>query len=432
MAYGLFGPGRRIPGFSLPNLEGLAGRGAFFDRAFVTTSLCSPSRATILSGLYAHTHGVMVNETTDVPDSVMTYPEVLRGAGYETAYIGKWHMDSSTDMPRPGFDYWLSFRGQGVYLDPVINENGKVTQRTGYITDMLTSYAVTWLRQPHNRPFLLVLSHKAPHQPAIPAARHAAALADLAVPEPASFDDSLASKPAWQRQYVRCGGGASALARCPDPQPPDVPPWSWDAKDADRLDYLRALLGVDESVGTVLSTLSAQGMARSTYIVFLSDNGLLMGEHRMGDKRVAYEESMRIPLVITGAEVAARRVDATVLNLDLAPTILELAGASVPMQMQGRSIVRLLRGENAPVHYSFLCEYASESFLPVVPDMQGIRTSSRKYVTYPGTSAGDELYDLVSDPTEMRNLAAAPEWAATRNDLRQQLDRLLQQTGAIQ
>ena len=164
----------------------------------------------------------------------------------------------------------------------------------------------------------------------------------------------------------------------------------------------------------------------------MGDNGLLFGEHGLMDKRCAYEESMRIPLVVAGADVTARRVEATVLNLDLAPTILELAGAAVPAQMQGRSLARLLRGDDVPVHDSFLYEYAGESFLPVVPDIQAVRTSTRKYVTSPGTNAGEELYDLASDPTEMRNLAAAPEWAAARADLRQQLERLLQQTGAAQ
>src|SRR5262249_14916151 len=130
MAYGLFGPGRRLPFLNLPSLESLAARGVVFDRAFVTTSLCSPSRATLLTGLYAHTHGVVVNESQELDPDIPTYPQLLRSAGYETAFVGKWHMDATTDMPRPGFDYWLSFRGQGVYFDPVLNENGKTFKRT--------------------------------------------------------------------------------------------------------------------------------------------------------------------------------------------------------------------------------------------------------------------------------------------------------------
>src|SRR4029078_11757578 len=138
MAYGLFGPGKRFPFVHLANLETLASRGAFFERAMVTTSLCSPSRATLLSGLYAHKHGVPGNASTDISPDLPTYPQILRAAGSETPYVDKWHMDARTDMPRPGFDYWLSFRGQGVYLNPVLNENGKSLTRTGYITDLLT------------------------------------------------------------------------------------------------------------------------------------------------------------------------------------------------------------------------------------------------------------------------------------------------------
>ena len=432
MAYGLFGPGRRLPFLSLPNLEALAARGAFFDRAFVTTSLCSPSRATLLSGLYAHRHGVPGNETTDLSPDIPTYPQILHAAGYETAYVGKWHMDARTDMPRPGFDYWLSFRGQGVYLDPVLNENGKSIKRTGYITDLLTEYAVNWLRQPRSKPFVLIVGHKAPHEPSEPATRHAAAMAEASWPEPSNFEDTFADKPAWQRQYVRCGGGPSAFVRCPDPQPDAIPPWPWPPHDERRLDYLRSLLAVDESVGSVVAALAAQNLARNTYVVFLSDNGLFLGEHRLGDKRLAYEESMRVPLVVAGPDVTARRVPVMALNLDLAPTVLDLARVSVPGDMQGRSLARILRGESLPLRDSFLYEYDTEGFFPVIPDIRAIRTQTRKYVTYPGMPSDDELYDLATDPGETANLARRQEWASMRTDMRQQLDRLLAETGAPQ
>jgi N-acetylglucosamine-6-sulfatase len=366
----------------------------------------------------------------DLPTTVATYPQILQRAGYETAFVGKWHMDASTDAPRPGFDYWVSFRGQGVYENPLLNENGRAVPRQGYITDLLTEYAVGWLRQPRTKPFLLILSHKAPHNPAVPAERHADALADASLPEPMSFTDSYEGKPAWERRYARCGGTPSAFAQCPDPQPDRIPPWPWSARDGERLQYLRTLLALDDSVGSVLSTLDAQGLARSTYVVFLSDNGLFLGEHRLGDKRLAYEESMRIPLVIGGADLTPRRVSATALNLDLAPTALDLAGVSVPAEMQGRSLAKLLRGQAATPRDAFLYEYDAESFLPVVPDILAVRTDSRKYVTYPGRPSDIELYDLLSDPNEMRNLAGRPEWAAEQGDLRQRLDRLLVETGA--
>jgi arylsulfatase A-like enzyme len=193
---------------------------------------------------------------------------------------------------------------------------------------------------------------------------------------------------------------------------------------------MRTLLALDDSVGSVLSTLEAQGLGRSTYVLFLSDNGIFLGEHRLGDKRLAYEESLRVPFVVGGGLLSPRRVAGMALNLDVAPTVLELAGVPVPGSMQGRSLVKLLRGEAPGVRDSFLYEYDTESQFPVVPSIRGIRTAGRKYVTYPDSPSDEELYDLGSDPGELTNLAARAEWAGVRADLRQQLDRLLDQTGA--
>jgi len=429
MAYGLFGAGRRLPFLPLPNLQRLASQGVQFDRAFVTTSLCSPSRASILSGLYAHTHGVMANESIELSPDIPTFPLILQQAGYHTAFVGKWHMDATRDSPRPGFEHWVSFRGQGVYDDPTLNVDGAVVKRTGYITDLLTDYAVDWLNQRTSAPFLLILAHKAPHAPFEPAPRHAAALADATVPEPANFEDSFADKPSWQRRYAGCGGTAAAFTQCPDPLPAELPPSPWSGRAPWMLDYMRTLLAVDESMGRLLATLDSRGLARSTYVLFLSDNGLFLGEHRLGDKRVAYEESLRIPLVVEGGDLAARRVSAAVLNLDLAPTLLDLAGVAVPGSMQGRSLVRLLRGEAAGVRDSFLYEYAADFRIPVVPSIVAIRTMDRKYVTYPTLPGEEELYDLASDPGELTNLADRPDWAPARADLRERLERLLQATG---
>ncbi|HXK09367.1 MAG TPA: sulfatase [Vicinamibacteria bacterium] len=428
MAYGLVGPGRRVPFLTLPNLEGLAARSVQFDRAFVTTSLCSPSRATMLSGLYAHTHGVFVNETVDLSPDIPTYPQILRGAGYHTAFVGKWHMNAASDMPRPGFDYWLSFRGQGVYNDPVLDENGRTVSRTGYITDLLTEYAVDWLQRT-TPPFLLILSHKAPHAPCVPAPRHAAAFADGDFPEPQNYEDTFAGKPAWQRRYVRCGGTPSAMAQCPDPQPSEIPPWPWAAHESHRVDYARTLLALDDSVGSVLSTLQAQGVASSTYVVFLSDNGLFLGEHRLGDKRLAYEESLRVPFLVGGGSVAGARSNVVALNLDLAPTILDLAGLPVPASMQGRSLAPVLHGGTPASRDTFLYEYQAESTYPVVPSMLALRTPRWKYVTYPD-GGDEELYDLENDSGELSDLASSTDWDATRADLRRELDQLLRATGA--
>jgi N-acetylglucosamine-6-sulfatase len=430
MAYGLFGPARRFPFLRLPNLERLTARGTSFDNAYVTTSLCSPSRASLLTGLYAHAHGVLSNEQVELPASLATYPQLLQSAGYETAFVGKWHMNAQSDAPRPGFTYWLSFRGQGVYENPLLNENGRAIQRSGYLTDLLTDYAVDWLRRPRTAPFALILSHKAPHSPAVPAPRHASMLPDAALPEPPSFEDTFAGKPAWQRRYAMCGGVAAAYTNCPDPQPAVLSPTPWPAQEPGRLAYMRTLLSLDESVGRVMAEVEAQGRASSTYFVFLSDNGLFLGEHRIGDKRLAYEESLHVPLVVAGPGVQAASVEPMVLNLDLAPTVLELAGVPVPASMQGRSFAGILRGGRGELRDAFLYEYANDAALPVVPRILALRTPNRKLVTYPESPGEEEMYDLASDPHELRNLAREPEWAAARLQLERRLSRLVEETGA--
>ncbi len=429
MAYGLFGAGKRMPFLELPNLDRIAAQGVQFDQAFVTTSLCSPSRATILSGKYAHSHGVRTNDDTDLSTAVTTFPQVLQQAGYKTAWIGKWHMDPRNDGPRPGFDRWVSFKGQGVYTDQQMNEDGVRVPRTGYTTDLLTDYAVSWLEQRGKEPFAMVVSHKAPHGPFTPAARHANSLADAQMAEPADFRDTFKNKPSWQRRYAMCGGAPTAMQGCPDPLPSELPLWQWSAREPWRLNYLRTLMSVDDGLGRMLQTLQARGLAQNTYVIFTSDNGSFLGEHRLGDKRLAYEESLRVPLVVTGPLVRARRSNGMVLNLDLAPTILELAGVTVPSDMQGRSLAPILKGDAHSVRDGFLYEYFTEGLIPVVPDIFALRTSRLKYVTYPG-SADEELYDLALDPGEMTNLAASPDYAAARADARSQLDALLARSGA--
>jgi len=253
---------------------------------------------------------------------------------------------------------------------------------------------------------------------------------DAALPEPANFEDSFAAKPAWQRRYVLCGGTAADVAGCPDPPPEVLPPWSWPAREPSRLDYLRTLLALDDSVGSMVSTLETQGLASSTYVVFIGDNGMFLGAHRLGDKRLMYEESIRVPFVIGGgALLASRRTSALVLNIDLAPTLLQLAGVAVPASMQGRSLVGLLRGQAERVRDSFLYEYFSDALIPGVPAILGVRTERWAYVTYPRLPPDEELYDLEADPLELTSLSAVAERAPAKAELRSELGRLLASTG---
>ena len=283
------GLGLRNDYFETPHLDRLAEGGVLFENAFVTTSLCSPSRASILSGLYAHTHQVLDNSTA-MPRDLRTFPVGLQDAGYETAFIGKWHMGGASDDPRPGFDHWVSFRGQGPYVDPTLNINGTRVEREGYTTDLLTDYAVEFLRgQDDDRPFLLYLSHKAVHAPFTPAERHRGAYSDRGYVRPPSMADTEANyrgKPDWVRAQRRSWHGVDGM---------------YDGRtDFDRFvqEYAEALMAVDDSVGRVAATLDELGLLDSTLLVFMSDNGFQFGEHGLIDKRTMYEASIRVPLIV--------------------------------------------------------------------------------------------------------------------------------------
>lgn len=414
-----------------PNIDRIAAGGVRFTNAFVTTSLCSPARGSFLTGMYAHKHGVRTNDGEDLDPKTPTFPQVLRINGYETALIGKWHMGESGD-PRPGFDYWLGLHGQGTYLDPVLNENGCDIHTKGYATDLLTDYAVKWLEKPRSKPFCLYLSHKATHDDWIPAERHKDLYSDVKFTEPASYKDDLSGKPEWMRMIKLRGG---KLKRPAPPVIPDrltPPPWSEDPADHEKkVNYNRTLASADDSVGRVLDTLQKNGLLENTLVIFAGDNGFFQGEHGgMGDKRLAYEESMRIPLFAMGPGVPrGKLLDPMVLNIDLAPTLLELAGAPIPLAMQGKSLTPVLAGKTTRWRDSFIYEYYREEWLPGMPTMLGVRTHDWKYVCYPELDDIDELYDLKADPFEMNNLATNPAYKDQLTKMQAELDRLCKETG---
>jgi len=416
-----------------PNIDRIAAEGARFVNAFVTTSLCSPSRACFLTGAYAHTHGVRTNEANDFDPRLHHFPQLLRDAGYETAFIGKWHMKPDAS-PRPGFDYWLSFRGQGTYNAPQLNENGRDFQARGYMTDLLTEHAVNWLREPRKRPFCLYLSHKAVHGPFTPAPRHQGLYRDVQMEKPASFDDDFAGKPRWMRASMMRGARREEwLANKDKPVPDAIPPGEWNPRDQARLNYFRTLAAVDDGVGQVLATLERLGVLDSTIVVFAGDNGYFHGEHRRGDKRLMYEESLRIPLLLRYPALAraGSAPEAMILNIDLAPTILDIAGAPVPGYMQGRSFKPLLEGGAYRPRASFLYEYWQEAWLPGIPTILGVRSERWKYIAHPEIDDIDELYDLDNDPHEMRNLALDPLYAPQLEVMKRELERLKRETDVL-
>lgn len=393
-AMGAFGH----PFLETPHLDALARGGMMFENAFVTTSLCSPSRASILTGLYAHAHKVYDN-ATPLDDAVPTFPRLLQQAGYRTGFIGKWHMGGDSDAPRPGFDYWSSFRGQGVYNDPEFNINGTRREMPGYVTDLITDQAVDFLRVPHEGPFCLYVSHKAVHAEFAPAARHKGCYADKTYPHPASMADTeenYRGKPAWVRAQRHSWHGVDGMYN----KKTDF--------DTFARDYAETMRAVDDSVGRIVETLREQGLLESTLLVFTSDNGFQFGEHGLIDKRTMYEASVRVPCIAHCPEFIepGTKCSELTLNLDFAPTFIEAAGLPVPARMHGRSLLPLMKGESRAWRDAVLYEYLWERSFPQTPTMLGVRTRTHKYIRYHGVWDVYELYDLERDPDEMNNLLA--------------------------
>ncbi len=415
-----------FPWFQTPHLDRIAAEGARFANTFVTTSLCSPSRASFLSGRFARRHQVL-NNFTEYPNDLPGYPSRLQAAGYETAYIGKWHMGEDNDEQRPGFDHWMSHRGQGNYFDNEFNLNGTRRQIPGYYTTVVTDHAVEWIRRPHPKPWLLVLGQKAPHGgPIQPEPRFEHALDAFPVRKPANYENyRLADgKPAWLEESLPTWHGHHGPL--------------YGLKEYDRFvrAYLATLLSVDESVGRVYEALKESGQLDQTVLVFTSDNGFVLGEHGRVDKRTMYEESIRIPLLVRYPPLARPGTVITqlVLSHDLAPTLLALCGAPPLKDVTGRSLVPLLQGKTRGWRTSFLYEYNYEAQFPYTPNVRGVRTDEWKLIRYPhGDGSPDrftaELYNLKDDPDERRNLINDPAFASRRRSLERELERLSKRAG---
>jgi len=401
------------PFLQTPHMDRIAREGARFANAFVTTSLCSPSRASILTGKYVHMHGIRGN-FAPFPAHETTFPQLLQRAGYETAFVGKWHMGTQEEV-QPGFDRWVSFRGHGRYDNPVINVDGEEVHESGNMTDVLTRYAVEWLRKEHRSPFLLYLSHKAPHGPFLPTARHSRLFENQPIRLADNAKDPLDGKPEWQKKWP-------SIAKNPFFQTPGY--------EEKVRNYYRTLADVDDSVGRVLAALEEIGQLDNTLVVYASDNGYYLGEHGLADKRSAYEESMRIPLLARFPKRIrpGSIIPQMALNIDLPATFLDLAGVPIPDEMQGRSLLPLLEGGKIPWREDFLYEYFREEAYPETPTMLGVRTAEWKYVEYPESGDLSELYDLRHDPLEMKNLSQDPRYAAKLREMKERLERLKKET----
>jgi len=387
------GEAARFPWFKTPNMDRLAAGGVRFRNAFVTLSLCAPSRAAFLTGRYNHLNGVTNNNTPFPVDSV-THASLLRAVGYKTAYIGKWHMGNQKGQ-RPGFDYSASFVGQGRYMDQAVEINGVLTPTKGWIDDVSTDFAIDWIKQNKDQPFSMVVGFKSPHSPR----------GGMNLPE------RLRDPYAGETSRPTPNMGVPPIYQAPVPD--GGQPSQGLADNSIHLDYLRHVTGADENLGRLLDALDELGLAEDTVIVYSSDNGYYLGEHCLGDKRSLYEESLRIPMLVRYPRLfgKGRVEDGMVLNIDLAPTFLDLAGVSVPAEMQGVSWKELAAG-NKPANWrqSFLAEYFKE--LGDAPTMYGLRTTTAKIVQYPGHPEWTEVFNLTKDPYEINNLAANPEIAS--------------------
>lgn len=418
-----------------PNLDRIAAEGALFKNAFVTTSLCSPSRASILTGQFMHHHNVVDNQR-EVPSGTQFFPMFLQADGYQTGFIGKWHMGHDVDDPRPGFDHWVSFAGQGEYFNPILNINGQRSQQTGYTTDVLTKLALDWLEehQDGDQPFFLYLSYKAVHYPFTPAPRFAGKYANEPIDYPdtmANTDRNYATQPRWvlDRRYSIHGIDHMQTGAFDQDPVPDF--------DALYRSYAETVHGLDENIGRVLDFLDVSEL-KNTVVIYMGDNGFELGEHGFYDKRDAFEHSIRVPMLARapGRIRPGTVVEGMVQNIDVAPTILDVCGVAVPptAEFDGQSMQPLWAatpGSSPEWRDHILYEYHWEWNFPATPTTLAIRTDRYKFIYYHGVWDHNGFYDLESDPHERHNLIDVPTYQAQITSLQQQLFDELEASGGL-
>lgn len=429
------------------HLDRIADGGMRFDACFCTNSICTPSRAAILTGTYNHVNGVTTLDT-HMDNSLQTFPKLLQQAGYQTAIVGKWHLGHGPGHDPTGFDFWRVLPGQGHYHNPVMLGPGpggsfEVIERGGYVTDLITDDCLEWLdaRDP-GRPFMLLCHHKAPHRTWEPSREHFTMYDDVDIPEPETMWDDHSTRAAVVQAMRMRLMDLDPIVDLKAPVPPGL---SEDEEVRWRYqryikDYLRVIASIDDNVGRLLDWLDANGLADDTVVVYTSDQGFFLGDHGWFDKRLMYEESLAMPFLVRYPALVepGSACDEIVLNVDVAPTFLELAGVDVPDEVQGRSIMPLLRGE-APgdwrqsMYYRY---WMHRDGAHNVPAHYGVRTRSHKLICYYNDPLGQlganspvdpvewELFDLVADPLETTNVIDDERYAEVRRELEAELARL--------
>ena len=438
-----------------PNLDRIAAGGMRFDACFCTNSICTPSRASVLTGTYNHVNGV-TTLVTPMDNTLDTFPKQLQAAGYQTALFGKWHLGHGPEHDPTGFDRWRVLPGQGHYHNPVMLQprpDGRghtIVERGGYVTDLITDDALAWLdtRDP-DRPFAMLVHHKAPHRSWEPSPEHFTLFDDIDIPEPSTL---------WDDHEGRAEVVRSMRMRLMDLDPvidlkASIPPGlSEDDEVRWRYqryikDYLRTIASIDDNVGRLLDRLDDEGIADDTVVVYTSDQGFFLGDHGWFDKRMMYEESVAMPLLVRYPPMIAPGsvCGEIALNVDFAPTFLELAGVDVPDEVQGTSLSPLLRGERpADWQQSMYYRYwMHDDGIHRVPAHYGVRTRTHKLIGYYNDPLGQtgarrsddppewELFDLVADPHELHNVIGDAVYRDVALELHAELQRLQSEVGDL-
>ena len=432
-----------------PNMDRIAAGGMRLDNCFCTNSICTPSRAVILTGTYNHVNGV-TTLSTPMDNRLQTFPKRLQAAGYQTAVIGKWHLGIGPQHCPTGFDYWNVLPGQGLYHDPEMIEMAPSGERTvfkGYVTDLITDMSIDWIRRrDKDRPFCLLCHHKAPHRHWEPDAKHAHLYDDVEIPEPETFNDDYANRAAAaEAARMRIGRDLNEIdVKAAPPEglsPREVKKWNYQRYIKD---YLRVVASMDDGIGRLLDTLDDEGLADDTVVIYTSDQGFFLGDHGWYDKRFMYEESLRMPFIIRyPREIAPGTVNADmVLNLDFPSTLLACAGVPIPDDMQGTSIRPLLQGRTpggwrTSMYYRYWMHKAHHN----VYAHYGVRTRRYKLIYYYGEACGQEgaidepsepeweLFDLDRDPCELNSVYRDPACADVVTSLKAELHRLQAEVG---
>ncbi len=431
---------------STPHIDRIAAEGMRFENCFCTNSICTPSRAAILTGTYNHVNGV-TTLSTHLDGRLQNYPKVLQEHGYQTAVVGKWHLGHGGIHDPTGFDYWDVLPGQGLYHDPEMIEMGEKTKRRGYATDLITDYSLDWLRgRDRDKPFCIMVHHKAPHRPWEPDDKHAHMYEDEDIPEPETFDDDYSNRAraaAAARMRVDRDLNAEDL-KVPVPEnltPAEEKRWKYQRYIKD---YLRCVASIDDNVGRLLDYIDEEGIGEDTIVVYTSDQGFFLGDHGWYDKRFMYEESLRMPFLIRyPREVAPGSINRDmILNVDFPATFLDCAGTEVPSSFQGRSFRSLLRDETpADWQTSMYYRYWMHGAHHNVCAHYGVRTLRYKLIYYYGDPLGQEgavgpktepeweFFDLEKDPCELNSVYADPGYEDVVKELKAELNRLQEKVG---